>query len=205
MKVLEIDKATRPLSDYARKINGEGIIVVQDGTPVAALTPLSDTDLECAQLAMNPKFWEIIERSRESARKHGTIPADEVWAKYADERAGLAHVLPKAEDFAAAFDVIADDIRPNLRKLLLAHHHSPKRTSTAAKLAKAAGYKSWSSANLQYGKLARQVGEVLSFRPSDEYAIAVLVTWKGKSQPSEHLKLIMRPQVAKALEKLGWV
>ncbi len=205
MKVIEIDKATKPLGDYARKIDREGILIVEDGTPVAALTPLASADLESVQLAMNPKFWELIKRSRESARTKGAVSHEELLAKHADERAALAHVLPTADDFSAALDVLEESMKPNQRKLLVAHYRSPNRTSTAAKLAKAVGYKSWSGANLQYGALAKRVGDVLSFHPDPDYEIAVMATWKRRQSPGGQLKLTLRPQVAKALEKLKWV
>ena len=43
-------------------------------------------DQESVSLATNPKFMEIIERSRASARTEGTVSLEEVRRKYARPR-----------------------------------------------------------------------------------------------------------------------
>jgi hypothetical protein len=48
-----------------------------------AVMPLTKyDDWESVSLAVNPKFMEIIERSRASARAHGCIPLEEVRRKH---------------------------------------------------------------------------------------------------------------------------
>lgn len=45
------------------------------GRPIVAAMPLTKYgDWESVSLATNPKFLEIIERSRASAVEHGTVP-----------------------------------------------------------------------------------------------------------------------------------
>ncbi len=46
------------------------------GRPIVAVMPLTKYgDWESVSLATNPKFLEIIERSRASAVEHGTVPS----------------------------------------------------------------------------------------------------------------------------------
>ena len=79
MKTIEIDQATESLGAYAEGMDKEGLIVMRDGRPVAALVPIdSEDDLESIALSTNPDFMAMIERSRTSARERGTISADEM-------------------------------------------------------------------------------------------------------------------------------
>lgn len=71
MKTIDVAEATVSLSDYARKGLKEALVVTRGGKPVLALTPLTNGDLESVAVATNPKFMEIIERSRAS-HKPGT-------------------------------------------------------------------------------------------------------------------------------------
>jgi antitoxin (DNA-binding transcriptional repressor) of toxin-antitoxin stability system len=78
MKTIEIADATGPVVDYARGSNRKPVVLTQDGKPVAVLVPVKNADLETISLSMNPKFLEIIERSREQLRQEGGIPLEEV-------------------------------------------------------------------------------------------------------------------------------
>lgn len=78
---LDIADAQDSLAQYARQVEGgEGAVVVtSSGRPVAAVIPLEDEDdLEGILLSTNPKFIEIIERSRARHAREGGIPEDEV-------------------------------------------------------------------------------------------------------------------------------
>ena len=63
MRTLAISKATKPLSEYAKKLKGELLILTSDGKPVAAIVSLLNVDLESLSLYTNPDFMEIIEAS----------------------------------------------------------------------------------------------------------------------------------------------
>jgi prevent-host-death family protein len=78
MKTVEIDDANMSLADYARKVKEEAFVVTDHGKPVAVLLPLENTDLETASLSSNPRFLELIERSRSRMNQEGGIPGDEV-------------------------------------------------------------------------------------------------------------------------------
>jgi len=74
-----------------------------------------------------------------------------------------------------------------------------------SQMAEKMGWKSYSSANAHYGRLAQLVGARLGFRfkPGGAYSSA-LCTFVEPHELGDHWLTIMRPQVAKALEELRW-
>ncbi len=69
-------------------------------------------------------------------------------------------------------------------------------------MAKALGYLKYGAANMHYGKLGRLIGEQIGCQPLPQLPVAVLVTFE---QREGVWHWIMRPQVAEAIEQLGWV
>ena len=86
MKTIEISNATSQLRDYAESAAKEMVIVTRNGKPLAAVVSLEGIDLESFSLSMNPRFKQIIEESRESARVHGALTTDEVRKKLGIKR-----------------------------------------------------------------------------------------------------------------------
>jgi hypothetical protein len=78
MRTLELKDATESLADYVKGMEDEGIIIVHKGVALAVLAPLGNTDYESVELSTNPKFIEMLERSRESYRKEGGLSAEEM-------------------------------------------------------------------------------------------------------------------------------
>ena len=78
MKTIDISDASRPLADYAQDANVEPLLVTRKGKPVAALVSCRGVDLESIRLSSNPRFIQIIEQSRDSIKKHGTISSEEM-------------------------------------------------------------------------------------------------------------------------------
>jgi hypothetical protein len=78
MKTLEIAKATRSLSDYAKQVDHEAVLVLRNGKPLAVLSSAKGMDAESIALANNPKFVAIIQRSRVRHEREGGIPLEEV-------------------------------------------------------------------------------------------------------------------------------
>ena len=78
MKVLEKVDATAPLAEYTADLDKEPVIITSSGKPIAALVPLDNMDLETVSLSTNPKFLELIERSRSRHRAQGGISSDEM-------------------------------------------------------------------------------------------------------------------------------
>ncbi|NUM80407.1 type II toxin-antitoxin system prevent-host-death family antitoxin [bacterium] len=78
MKTLELDKAKKTLAEYAKKVKKEPVIITIDGKPLAALVGISGTDLETVSLSNNPKFLDLIERSRTNLKSEGGISIAEM-------------------------------------------------------------------------------------------------------------------------------
>lgn len=90
-----------------------------------------------------------------------------------------------------------------MRRLLCAHVNAPNHVSNMRTLAKAAKYKSWRAANLQYGLLARRIGDELRIKG---LRIGLLVEFVGPKKLSNSEWLVMmRPTFARALKRAGWV
>ena len=78
MKSIEVSEAVGPLSEYAKELNQEPLILTRDGKPIAALVPIENADLETVTLSTDPKFLAIIERSRSRQRGEGGISSEEL-------------------------------------------------------------------------------------------------------------------------------
>ena len=111
----------------------------------------------------------------------------------------VGNPTPSVSQYAAAFSAVGG-LPDSYGKMLRAHYYAPNRTVTAAQLSKAVGYGTYNAANLNYGKLGRLVGEQLDWLPSERSG--VLLTFK---KTANEWHWTMRPEVAQALELLGWV
>lgn len=78
VKTIELKQANAPLSDYAREVGRQAVLVVNNGKPVAVLSSVKGMDAESIALANSPKFAAIIERSRARQTTEGGIPIEEV-------------------------------------------------------------------------------------------------------------------------------
>jgi hypothetical protein len=105
--------------------------------------------------------------------------------------------------------------RPSLsvRKLLRAHLNSKGRVSTMTLLAEAAGYTSFSPANLHYGGLARRIGKHLAISEpslrvpaaSDAYLSLLGDFIRPEEVTNAHWLLVMKPEFAEALSASHWL
>lgn len=72
MKTMEISEVASVLENYGE--TQQPLILTRNGQPMAALLPVEEeVDLETLSLSVNPKFVNIIERSRKSQREEGRI------------------------------------------------------------------------------------------------------------------------------------
>lgn len=78
MKIVDITEANASLADYTESLSGEPVIITNNGEPIAALVNLENVDLETVSLSSNPKFIEMIERSRARRRFEGGISSTEM-------------------------------------------------------------------------------------------------------------------------------
>lgn len=74
--------------------------------------------------------------------------------------------VPTAVEYREALDFVK--MTDEQRAMLNAHFEAPNHILTATELANAGGYPSYSSANSQYGKLARNIAEELEWKPPME-------------------------------------
>lgn len=77
MKIVEIAQANATLAEYAAGLAEEPVIITSNGQPIAALITLENIDLETISLSTNPKFMELIERSR-ARRSEGGVSSTEM-------------------------------------------------------------------------------------------------------------------------------
>jgi antitoxin (DNA-binding transcriptional repressor) of toxin-antitoxin stability system len=82
MKVVETVNATGTLAEYAAEIANGPIIITTEGTPVAALVPIENVDLETVSLGNSCSFLEIIERSHTKFRTEGGISSEEMRRRF---------------------------------------------------------------------------------------------------------------------------
>lgn len=87
MKTVEMSEATASLSEYARKVRKETVIVTRRGKPVAALMAVDlHTDLENLVVTTHPTFRSIIERSDARYRAEGGLSTGQVRAQLSAQR-----------------------------------------------------------------------------------------------------------------------
>jgi hypothetical protein len=68
----------RHVTDRARDLENEPVILTREGKPVAALTSLENIDWESISLSTNPQFIALIERIRAQQAAEGGYASEEV-------------------------------------------------------------------------------------------------------------------------------
>ena len=81
MKLVEIAEANATLAEYTSALAEEPVIITSNGQPMAALVSLENADMETISLSTNPKFRELIERSRSRRRSEGGISSADMRRK----------------------------------------------------------------------------------------------------------------------------
>lgn len=107
---------------------------------------------------------------------------------------------PTAQQYVSAFRAVRNLTKTHFQMLRI-HYQASDRTITATEMAQAVGRRHYSFANRQYGGLGRLVGEKLKYNPMQE-RLGTLVTFEKRYGEWHWL---MRAEVARALESLGWV
>ncbi len=82
MKLVEKAKATGTLAEYMTNIQAEPVVITNRGRPVAALIAIENADLETVHLSTNPKFLDLIERSRARLRSEGGFSSEEMRRRF---------------------------------------------------------------------------------------------------------------------------
>lgn len=114
-----------------------------------------------------------------------------------------------ASDYRAA--LISVDASEKGRAFLAAHYYAPGHKASMEALAYAVGYDSHNAANVQYGQLAHAIADALPRPPRDvpdgRYGNWMQsVAWAdGENDAAGHFLWTLRPEMADALEALGWI
>lgn len=84
LKVIEIEKATEPLSTYAKDLGNDMLVLTSDKEPVAVLIHLGSRDKESLALSINREFMDIIEHSREEIRQGKKLSLNEMKEEFSN-------------------------------------------------------------------------------------------------------------------------
>ena len=95
MRTVEISQAADSLPEYGRRKRGETWVLMRRGRPVAAVVPLDDEDYFSMRLANDPRFIEIIERSRARYKATGGISLAEMRRKYGAQAKPKRRAVPR--------------------------------------------------------------------------------------------------------------
>ncbi|MEI6536852.1 MAG: hypothetical protein WCN98_16015 [Verrucomicrobiaceae bacterium] len=108
---------------------------------------------------------------------------------------------PTAADFVLAFKAIAP-VHDNHIAILRTHAQAPGRVRTVTQLAEAVGYNGYEAINLQYGLLAKKIGEAMGHSNPN---LSVLVEFAAPgAHNNPQWELTLRPAVAQAVSDMGW-
>jgi 5-methylcytosine-specific restriction enzyme A len=118
--------------------------------------------------------------------------------------------IPSTSEYVEGLSSIRSRINELQLRLLQEQYQAPNRTVTATQLAELVGVESGPGAiNLQYGKLGRLFCETTGFQPSqrDVGTYRWWAVWSNGYEERKPYRFFweMHPEVAKALELLGWV
>ncbi len=143
------------------------------------------------------QFGSVAPDQIDAVYQHLSTLWERIWGAASETASSAA---PSADQYTAAFRnlVVVTDSQS---QMLRYHYNAPSRTVTATQMAEAVGFGHYSIANSQYGRLGRLVGDELEYNPMKE-RLGTLVTFEKRN---EVWHWVMRPQVAEALERLGWI
>ena len=82
MKVIELEKESRPLATLLGLAKAEPLVFTRRGRPVAALVDVADDDLETLSLRTNAEFQAYLQQCRERHHREGGMRLEDVRARY---------------------------------------------------------------------------------------------------------------------------
>ena len=165
----------------------------------------------------------VIELESDSVESALNSLKNQIDKTYSAKIKARGRATPKVKEYIKALQAILPSLNDNQLAMLKAHYKAPKRTITATQLAQAVNYKTYSAANLHYGKIGFLLNEILCMdlpkyedgTPIATYAIASGIPSTSDMDEddfNEILELIneveewhwvMRPELAEAIEYLG--
>lgn len=112
---------------------------------------------------------------------------------------------PSQLQFASALEaLVRRGLHPRKRAMLLFHRAAPRHTVTMSMLAEHVGYRTFSAANLHYGRLAADLARLgaISF-PDRRFAISAIGAWRHlPPHPSGHFSFAMHPELVAAIDEV---
>lgn len=137
------------------------------------------------------------------------INAQALTVGYKLKEAYVTTLTLQTEDYKKALLAISQRMPDSYKRMLVAHYHAPSQIITAYQLAEAARYKSFEGANLQYGKIGKLIAQYCNYTPPShtgkDSPFWSIILANGYQDDKNKWHWALRPQVAQALEELGWV
>jgi hypothetical protein len=122
-------------------------------------------------------------------------------------------VVPSAERYKEALVAIEPRMTKAQRAMLAFHYRAQNRAATFTQLAAAIGYDDYRLAKLHYVNLAERLGrevglnfETHTFSGGQPSCLFRSAIGSGSLLPDDtgHFQLVMHPELATALDQLGW-
>jgi hypothetical protein len=121
--------------------------------------------------------------------------------------------IATAEQFKKALLSVRDreGFSPNELQMLKAHCRAPTHTISALKLAQEIGYPDYSTANLLYGNLAKNIAHALHYKLGP-FSTGNPHWWRTLAYGNEgapqnedgHFEWVMRPELVQVLQEWKW-
>lgn len=111
---------------------------------------------------------------------------------------------PTEDDFRKTFALGRLWLTKPQKRLVRLLLCAPDHTMTATEMAVALGYDSYSTMNVQYGRLAQRVALQMGYSVSAEEPRSAAMIIFSREGPEEHWRWTMRPELVRALTSLGW-
>ncbi|MBE7435439.1 MAG: hypothetical protein HS100_16105 [Anaerolineales bacterium] len=111
--------------------------------------------------------------------------------------------VPSVKEYLAAFQKIESKMTEKQKQMLIEHYNSDCHVTTATDLAISVEFNSHGAANMQYGILGSMVSEALGLGKLGVITLVLMIPPNNYS--TKEWLWVMRENVAKALEQLGWV
>lgn len=115
--------------------------------------------------------------------------------------------LPDKDEHCGLFRVIESEWSKKQIKLLRVHYTSLNKTVTSTELGELSGFGPYQTVNKAYGSMANRFLELMGQKDRYSYHIRIFaLLWEFRGLcANEKVVWTMHPQVAEALEELGWV
>jgi hypothetical protein len=101
VKTLELKNASKPLLEYATRLDDGGIVLTSKKKPIAVLVSVRGADAETLALSMNARFMNFIRRARAEVARGKVVSLERVKQEIADEVAASNKPLHRVRRRAA--------------------------------------------------------------------------------------------------------